>query len=130
MIGPSQRHDGKLPILDLKVWIEKRNRSQSESRVLHEYYLKEICSAYVINARSALSWRKKIMILTQEVLRIPLNCSIELPWQVFVKHVNHMMMRLHYSGYDQKFCMEVVKSALNTYKHILRLDACGKKTYV
>ena len=38
---PSRHYDGKLPILDPKVWIEKRNRdgrSQSESRVLHEYY--------------------------------------------------------------------------------------------
>ena len=127
---PSRNHDDKLPILDLKVWIEKRNRdgrSQSESRVLHEYYSKEISSAYVINARSALSWRNKRTILTQEVLRILLNCSVELPWQVFVKHVNRMMMRLQYSGYDQKFRTEVVKPALNKYKHILRLDAGGKK---
>ncbi|CAB4014237.1 Hypothetical predicted protein, partial [Paramuricea clavata] len=88
---PSQHHDGKLLILDLKVWIEKRNRdgSQSESRVLHEYYSKEISSAYVINARLALSWRSKRTILTQEVLMILLNCSVDLPWQVFVKHMNH-----------------------------------------
>ena len=40
---PSRHHDGKLPILDVKVWIEKRNRdgeSQGENRVLHEYYSK------------------------------------------------------------------------------------------
>ena len=126
----SRHHDGKLPILDLKVWIEKRNRdgeSQGENRVLHKYYSKEISSAYVINARSALSWRSKKTILTQEVLRVLLNCSVELPWQVLVKHVYHMMMRLQYSGYDQKFRTEVVKSALNVYKHILRLDACGEK---
>ena len=127
---PSRHHDGKLPILELKVWIEKRIRdgeSQGENRVLHEYYSKEISSAYAINARSALSWRSKRTILTQEVLRVLLNCSVELPWQVLFKHVNHMMMRLQYSGYDQKFRTEVVKSALNAYKHILRLDACGEK---
>ena len=106
---PSKHDDDKLPILDLKVWVEMRrqqDRGEEESEenvVLHEFYSKDVASKCVINARSALSWSCKRTILTQEVLRILLNCSRELPWKTVVGHINHMMLRLQYSGYDQKF---------------------------
>ena len=63
--------DHKLPILDSKVWIEEREGIEFSS--------KEVASKSVVNARSALSWSSKRTILTQEVLRILLNCSTELP---------------------------------------------------
>jgi hypothetical protein len=37
------------------------------------------------------------------------------------------MMRLQFSGYNAKFRMEVVNSALKAYDNIRRLDACGEK---
>ena len=118
---PSRHEDGKLPILDLKVWIEKRRhvRDGGQDRdvhvVLHEFYYNDVASKSVINARSALALSCKRTILTQEVLRIFLNCSRELPWEAIVAHVNHMMLRLQYSGYDRKFREEVVRSPLATY---------------
>lgn len=118
---PSRHVDGKIPILDLKLWIERRRRVGDDGQdrdmqfVLHEFYYKDVASSSVINARSALPWSCKRTILTQEVLRILLNCSRELPWEVVVAHVNHMMLRLQYSGYDQKFRKEVVRSALAAY---------------
>ncbi|KAL9967386.1 hypothetical protein ACROYT_G025597 [Oculina patagonica] len=129
---PSQHGDGKLPILDLKVWVKKKNRiveSEQErpvSVVLHEFYYKDVSSRSVINARSALAWNCKRTILTQEVLRIFLNCSRELPWETVVAHVNHMMLRLQYSGYDRKFRTEVVRSALTAYNRLIELDASGE----
>ena len=118
---PSRHEDGKLPILDLKVWIEKRRRVRDGEQdrdahvVLHEFYYKDVASKSVINARSALAWSCKRTILTQEVLRIFLNCSRELPLEAIVTHVNHIMLRLQYSGYDRKFREEVVRSPLATY---------------
>ena len=123
---PSRHGDGKLPILDLKVWLEKKNRVvdsalEREVRevnvVLHEFYYKDVSSRSVVNVRSALPWNCKRTILTQEVLRILLNCSRELSWETVVAHVNHMMLRLQYSGYDKKFRTEVVRSALSAYIH-------------
>ena len=111
---PSQHGDGKLPILDLKVWVEKKNRvvegeqGRPVSMVLHEFFHKDVSSRSVVNARSALPWNCKRTILIQEVLRIFLNCSRELPWETVVAHINHMMLRLQYSGYNQKFRTEVV----------------------
>ena len=127
---PSRHQDCKFPILDLKVWRERKERGvqpQSENRILLEFYSKEVSSAAVINARSALSWSSKRTILTQEVLRILLNCSTELPWQVFVDHVNHMMLHLQYSGYNQRSRTEVIQYALHGYNNILRLDVSGEK---
>ena len=61
------------------------------------------------------------------MLRILLNCSTRLPWEVVVGHVNNMMMRLQFSGHDARFRMEIVKSALKAYDNIKKLDACVKK---
>ena len=89
--------------------MEKKNRvvegeqGRLVSMVLHEFFYKDVSSRSVVNARSALPWNCKRTILTQEVLRIFLNCSRELPWETVVAHVNHMMFRLQYSGYNQKF---------------------------
>ena len=58
--------------------------------VLDEFYSKDVASKCVINARSALPWSCKRTVLTQEILRIFLNCSRELPWETVVSHVNHM----------------------------------------
>ena len=44
-----------------------------------------------------------------------------------VGHVNHMMLRLQYSGYDQKFRTEVVLSALKAYNRMIELDASGEQ---
>ena len=41
--------------------------------------------------------------------------------------MNHMMLHLQYSGYDQKFRTEVVLSALNAYKRMIELDASGEQ---
>ena len=125
---PSRHGDGKLPILDLKVWVEKKNRVADSAleREVNVFCYKEVSSRSVVNARSALPWNCKRTILTQEVLRILLNCSRELPWENVVPHVNHMMLRLQYSGYDRKFRTEVVKSALNAYNRLIELDASGE----
>ena len=45
-------------------------------------------------ARSALSWSTKRTVLTQEVLRVLLNCSKLLPWERVVENVNEMVLRM------------------------------------
>ena len=66
---PSKHRDQKLPILDLKVWLETRekeieNQVVDMSVIMYEFYSKEMASKPVINARSALSWSTKITVLT------------------------------------------------------------------
>ena len=76
---PSNHEDGKMPILDLKIWIEKH---ETHAMIMHEFYSKEVSSKNVINVKSAIPWSTKRTVLTQEALRVLLNCSKRLPWDV------------------------------------------------
>ena len=151
---PSLHEDNKLPLLDIKIWIEKEGDHQEErqehreegekegdteetdlkkvfrkkgkkkkTKILHEFYQKEVASKSTINARSAMSWKDKRTIITQEILRILLRCSPELPWKSTLSHVNQYMDRLQYSGYKRKFRKEVWRSAIKAYKEIKAKDA-------
>ena len=118
---PSKHQDGKLPIPDLKVWVESRERDvegqkKRVSVILYEFYSKRVSSKSVINARSALSWSTKRTVLTQEVLRVLLNCSKHIPRESVNKKVQEMVLRMQYSGYSKKFRYEVVDSALKAYR--------------
>ena len=53
---PSEHQDQKLPIRDLKVWLETRgkkigNQDVDVSVIMYEFYSKEMASKAVINAR-------------------------------------------------------------------------------
>ena len=81
---PSNHPDNKLPILDLKVWLEEANRKQ---KVMHEYYQKQVSSVATINARSTLPWKSKRTILTKDTLRILRDCHRDLPWPETADHL-------------------------------------------
>ena len=122
---PSKYQDRELPILDLKVWIETKEketekRGEKTSVIMYEFYSKSMASKAVINATSALNWSTKRTVPTQEVLRVLLNCSRTLPWERVVENVNEMVLRMQYSGYSKKFRYEVVDSALKAYIYIER----------
>ena len=95
---PSMHTDKKLPVLDVKIWIE----TGESNKLLHEYYQKTVASRMVIHARSSLPWSTKRTVLTQEVLRILLRCSPELPWPSIKDHVETYMKRMQFSGYTPK----------------------------
>ena len=119
---PSNHPDKKLPILDLKVWIQEANRKR---KIMHEFYQKDVSSVATINARSTLPWKTKRTILVQDTLRIMRNCHKDLPWEETSKHLSRMMMRLQYSGYDKKFRYDVVSTAIAAYRRIKEMDENG-----
>ena len=121
---PSNHGDGKMPILDLKVW---RERKENKTIIMHEFNSKDVSSKAVINAKSAIPWSTKRTVLTQEMLRVLLNCSKELPWRVPTQHVNEMVLRMQYSGYSKKFRYEVVNSALKAYDERMSADENGTR---
>ena len=113
---PSNYEDNKMPILDLKAWVETKDGS---TRIVHQHYAKDVSSNAVVHAKSALAWSAKRSILTQEVLRVLLNCSPDLRWEERAQHASVMVLRMQYSGYTRKFRAEVVESALKAYDIIL-----------
>ena len=121
---PSNHEDGKMPILDLKVWVQEIDGLH---RIVHEFYSKDVSSKAVMFAKSALSWKQKRTVLTQELLRVLLNCSAYVPWEQVTVHANNMVLRMQYSGYSKKFRHEVVNAALKAYDEIHRKADCGER---
>lgn len=129
---PSKNEDKKVPILDVKVYITKLNRDNNTNndgpfRILYEHYVKPMASKYVIGYYSALSLEKKRVILTQQCLKIILNCSKDLPWDVAKQHMTEFVKRMQFSGYNKRFRFEIVNSAFNAYHAIEVQVRAGKR---
>jgi len=122
-------------ILDLKVWVESREKKREGqvgkvSVIMYEFHSKCMASKAGINARSALislSWSTKRTVLTQEVLRVLMNCSKLLPWERVVENVDEMVLRMQYSGYNKKLRYEIFDSALKAYKTRNEADQEGER---
>ena len=112
---PSNNIDKKVPVLDLKLWIECTNGTYT---ILYENYIKPMASRYVILHNSALSMQSKRTILTQQCLKVLLNCSEQLTKGVRESHIEYFVKRMQLSGYDKKFRGEIVSSAQQAYLRI------------
>ena len=116
---PTNYTDCKLPILDLKVWIEKvETKNGEELKIVHQHYVKPMAKKYVIHKDAAMSFRNKRTILTQMCLRVMLNNSVYLKREQKKITVEFFLKRMQASGYDEKFRYQVLKSALQAYKEI------------
>ena len=127
---PSQHDDQKMPVLDLKVWtslIAFQENREPEMKILHEHYHKEVASKSVVNARSALPWKTKRTIHTQEVIRILRNCSRHLPANVARKHIEEYVARMQFSGYNREFRAQIVESAMKGFDKMLEKDKSGEE---
>ena len=118
---PTNHPDGKVPILDLKLWVDSRGV------IMHEHYMKPVSSKFTVHERSAISPTSKRQILTQDALRILLNCSKDMHWNEKVVHLQKFSDRLQYSGYDAKMRYEIIDSAVKVYQKIRQDEVEGKR---
>ena len=124
---PSENPDKKVPILDLKCSIgEIDEGSQKKHVILHEYYMKDVSSKAVIHRDSALPLSSKRTILTQECLRIMMNCNKFIGEDKVAEHLTFFMARMQAAGYDQHFRYQVLKSARNAYNKKQEKDTKGE----
>ena len=125
---PSEHKDKKMPVLDLKVWSETREGQDGKmrSKIIHEFYQKEISSKAVTHSQSAMSMQTKRNILTAEMLRVLLRCSPLLDWQITAAHASELNRRIQNAGYNYQFRKQITESALNTYKNITDKDRKGE----
>ena len=66
MDWPENNDDGRMPVLDLKVWIDK---SQEIPRISYSFYKKKVASKFTILKRLAVSENVKKSTLLQEGIR-------------------------------------------------------------
>ena len=119
---PSKYTEGKVPMLDLRMWIQERD---GRLFIVYEHYEKEMATKAVIHATSAIPKKMKRTVLTQEMLRVMLHCSRQLPWETVLGHLNNFMRKMQYSGYDQTFRYVVAKSAINAFETIRNSEEQG-----
>ena len=86
-----------------------------------------MASKAVVNARSAFPWTVKRTVLTQEVLRMMLHWSRLVPWEVVVRHVDEIVLRMQLSGHTKKFRYEVIDSALKAYRAMEEAERRGER---
>ena len=82
------------------------------------YYCKPVSPKLVIDAQSAMPFKDRRTVLTQDLLRVLLRCSPELPWSEKKKHVEEYVLRMQFSGYEEKVRKEIVRSAISAYEKI------------
>ena len=120
----SNHSDGRLPILDVKVWIGSDESGQT--RIMHTHYMKEVSNRMVINEKSSHSDGQKFHVMVNELDRILKNCSVFLKWEEeAAKHGSYFMRRLQYSGYGEQFRYDVAKKALERYDKRLEVYHAG-----
>ena len=128
--SPSKHEDGKMPLLDVKVWIEENGETEDtevteeaeeelntkKRKIMYEHYRKEMASKMTIHARSAIPHNQQRNILTQEVIRILKNCSQELSWEIKAKHLEDLSLRMQFSGHNKRMRQAVINSGLSAYR--------------
>ena len=126
---PSEKEDKKLPVLDLKAWIEEVEEGDSKKyKVLHEFYMKEVSSRALIHREAALSLKDKRMILTQECIRVIRNCHELAGQQRLTDHLSYYMARMQAMGYDKSFRIQVLKSAFAAHEKMREEEESGGRT--
>ena len=121
---PSRNVDLKVPILSLKVWIGDVNvDGEKKKKIIHEHYVKDVANKFVIEEKSAMSYKDKRTILTQMCLQVLLNNSEYLAEERKRELVEFFIKRMQASGYGHKFRYEVLKSAINAYQKLKKESA-------
>ena len=64
----SNYDDGKLPVLNMKIWIGES--AQNGTKILHKHYMKDVSSRHLLNYRSAHPEAMKLNVFVNEALRI------------------------------------------------------------
>ena len=118
---PTNYPDNYLPVLDVKVQLSDQNK------LFYQFYEKPTKHSKVILADSALNWKQKRTILTQEALRRLRNTSVELGNSVSNEHLTRFMLKMKDSGYSERFRHEVVSSALKAFEKMIENDKKGIK---
>ena len=85
--NPSNYEDEKVPMLDVKVWVNKEDKN----KVYYTFYEKPTKSAFVMSKKSAMPIRKKIEYLGKEVFRRLHNTKLEVDQEDKTEELNKFM---------------------------------------
>ena len=82
--------DGRLPSLDVKVWIGPEKDGMTQ--ILYTHYMKDVSSRSLMHYRSSRSDNIKVSVFINELLRFLRNCSPCTVWKVeAARHLSYFM---------------------------------------
>jgi hypothetical protein len=119
---PSNHPTGRLPILDLEVWVE-------DGTVNHQFYKKPVASKFVVSAQSAFPAAKKRAVLVEEGVRRLRNNSPELPFVWKAQFLTELALEMQNSGHRPGFRAMVLDAATKKYQMILNKHQQGEDMY-
>ena len=115
---PSRNFDKKMPILDMKVWIERY-----EGNIKFQHFEKPTSSKSIMHANSAQSVSCRNSVHTQEIHRRLLNSSPSLDCKTCVTPVlSCYMSRMMLSGYPEKYRVDTLTRAFRIYDRTVEED--------
>ena len=113
---PSMNATGRLPVLDLEVWMSYDN---GVARIKHKFYEKPMASTYVIHKNSALSWSTKKNALVGEVRRRILNTStdvLEIEGPEMIDRFCYKMLKSGYNQWERSIIVSEGMACVNNIK--------------
>ena len=120
---PTNHEDGRVPILDIKVSVN------SDNLIDYIFYQKPMASKKVILKSSAMSYRNKIITLTQECFRRLHNTSESIEESVKIVILNKFMKSLKLSGYGESERLLILESGLNTFEKLKKREVEGERPF-
>ena len=119
----SRHVDGKLPCLDLKLWMV------NGKKCLCEFYKKPMSSKHTVLARSALSDQTKRSTIFMESYRRVINCSPDLPWVEKARHLTQFAHTMMNSGYNHAFRHRIIHGTIERYNQMKEMVQNGDKIW-
>ena len=93
---PYNHHNQLLPILDTQMGVVN-------GQVVFHHFSKKMSSLEAVLKRSSMSMGAKMAILVQEGCKRLRNCSISLPWDTKLTHLNKFMVQIRWQR-DKRDC--------------------------
>ena len=120
---PSQNDDKKMPILDMKVWMDDQ-----EGYIMYEHFEKPMASKKVMHSLSAQSASCKQSVHTQEILRRLMSSSERLDWDREVAPViSRYMARMMQAGYPELYRKNTLCKAIRIFDKMRKDDQEGTR---
>ena len=122
---PSHYNDGKIPMLDVKVWINDNDKS----KIYYTFSEKPTKSSFVLSKTSSMPISKKIECLGQEVFRRLHNTKKEIDEEYKVAILNEFMVKLKISGYNKHNRYQFLRSGFNAYENLRTKEDKGIRPF-
>ena len=124
---PEMHESGKVPMLDLEVWVDRcQDKESPRGDILTwDFYEKSSSSSRVLQSTSAYEWRSKLVVMNMEMFRRHRNTSRQVSIDRRMQIMNDFVAKLRSSGYGMTTVDNIVKEGSRFYYRKLQTDLEG-----